>query len=87
MRVIASNRLPKGCHFGRVLPISFSATLGAAVKRFAIALLAVTGLSVSLSQMASAADMPVKATPMVAPTVYNWTGWYVGANFGYGWLP
>jgi len=33
---------------------------------------------------ASAADMPVKAAPMVAPT-YNWTGCYVGANAGGGW--
>ena len=28
--------------------------------------------------------MPMKAAPMMAP-VYNWTGWYVGANAGYGW--
>jgi outer membrane immunogenic protein len=34
---------------------------------------------------ASAADMPTKApAPMMAP-VYNWTGFYVGANAGYAW--
>ncbi|MCP4616490.1 MAG: porin family protein [Bradyrhizobium sp.] len=30
-----------------------------------------------------AADLPVKVPP-VAPT-YNWTGWHVGGNVGYGW--
>ena len=35
---------------------------------------------------ASAADMPVKA-PMAAPLAlaYNWTGFYIGVNGGYGW--
>jgi outer membrane immunogenic protein len=32
-----------------------------------------------------AADLPVKARPYVAPTVYSWTGFYVGANAGYSW--
>jgi outer membrane immunogenic protein len=30
------------------------------------------------------ARMPVKAVPYV-PAAYNWTGFYVGANLGYGW--
>jgi len=35
---------------------------------------------------ASAADMAVKAPPMVAPVaLYNWTGWYVGVNGGWAW--
>ena len=35
---------------------------------------------------ASAADMAVKAPPMAAPVaIYNWTGFYVGGNIGYGW--
>jgi outer membrane immunogenic protein len=34
---------------------------------------------------ASAADMAVKAPPMAAPVpLYNWTGFYVGGNVGYG---
>lgn len=34
---------------------------------------------------ALAADLPVKA-PVAAPApVYNWTGFYLGANLGYGW--
>jgi outer membrane immunogenic protein len=42
--------------------------------------------SLGVVQMASAADMPVKAvrTPIAAP-VYNWTGFYVGGVVGYGW--
>jgi outer membrane immunogenic protein len=33
---------------------------------------------------AIAADMPVKA-PYAAPAVFNWSGWYVGGQVGYGW--
>jgi outer membrane immunogenic protein len=43
----------------------------------------------ALSLMAGgavAADMPVKAMKAPAPVaVWNWTGFYVGANGGYGW--
>jgi outer membrane immunogenic protein len=53
------------------------------MKRLAFALLAVTGLSVGLSQIAFAADLPVKAPPMVAaPVPFSWTGCYVGGNVG-----
>jgi outer membrane immunogenic protein len=36
---------------------------------------------------ASAADMPVKARPAPAPVdpAYDWSGFYVGLNGGYGW--
>lgn len=34
---------------------------------------------------AVAADMPVKAPPPAPAPVYSWTGFYVGANGGYGW--
>ena len=36
-----------------------------------------------LSAPAMAADMPVKAPPPAS--MFNWTGFYVGANGGYGW--
>lgn len=42
--------------------------------------LAVVG-AIGLSTSALAADLPVKARPIAA---YNWTGFYVGANAGYG---
>jgi outer membrane immunogenic protein len=43
-------------------------------------------LSIS-SFAAMAADMPVKAPIVKAPAVmpFNWTGFYVGGNVGYGW--
>jgi outer membrane immunogenic protein len=34
---------------------------------------------------AMAADLPVKAPLVAAPQAYNWTGFYIGANVGYGW--
>ena len=40
------------------------------------------------SAPAFAADIPVKAAvraPMVAPAAYNWSGFYIGAQGGYGW--
>ncbi len=38
-----------------------------------------------LSAPALAADLPVKAhAPVVAP-LYNWTGFYIGGNAGWGW--
>jgi outer membrane immunogenic protein len=44
-------------------------------------------LGALIASPALAADMAVKAPPaMPAPApVYSWTGWYVGANAGYGW--
>jgi outer membrane immunogenic protein len=49
--------------------------------------LALTSLAaVFAAGAANAADMPVKAprTAMVAPA-FNWTGFYIGINAGYGW--
>jgi outer membrane immunogenic protein len=51
-------------------------------------------LAVAISAMigigaASAADLPArtytKAPVVVPPPLYNWTGFYIGANGGYGW--
>jgi outer membrane immunogenic protein len=50
------------------------------MKKLAIGILAATALSGS----ALAADMRLKAAPMAAPVaVYNWTGFYIGANGGW----
>jgi outer membrane immunogenic protein len=42
-------------------------------------------LGLGAASAASAADMAVKARPVVAPFLYNWTGCYVGVNGGGGW--
>jgi hypothetical protein len=39
-----------------------------------------------LAQGSNAADLSTrKATPIAAPPVFTWTGFYVGLNFGYSW--
>src|SRR5664279_5299042 len=38
--------------------------------------------TIGFASIASAADLPVKA-PMIAPG-YNWSGFYIGGNVGYG---
>jgi outer membrane immunogenic protein len=52
-----------------------------------IAALITTAAAVGFSCAASAADLPVKApVQQAAPAIlYNWNGWYVGANAGYSW--
>ena len=52
-----------------------------------IAALITTAAVVGFACSASAADLPVKApVQQVAPPIlYNWSGWYVGANAGYSW--
>ena len=53
------------------------------MKKF---LLGTVGLiALGMAAPASAADMPVKAAPppYVAP-IYDWTGFYIGANGGWG---
>src|SRR3954453_2724165 len=54
------------------------------MKKF---LMAAVGLGAAgFGAPASAADMAVKAAPppMVAPMIYSWTGFYIGANGGWG---
>jgi outer membrane immunogenic protein len=47
---------------------------------------AIAGLcAVAFMHDASAADIPTKAPAQVESTAYSWTGWFAGANFGYGW--
>jgi outer membrane immunogenic protein len=52
------------------------------MKNFVFAIAAITGL---LSGPVMAADMPVKAPPLPAPVVSNWTGFYLGVNAGGDW--
>jgi outer membrane immunogenic protein len=52
------------------------------LKKIVCLALGITGLS----QAAQAADMrmPMKAAPPPIVTIYNWTGFYIGVNGGYG---
>jgi outer membrane immunogenic protein len=44
-----------------------------------------TTAAVFLTAPAMAADMPVKAPPVVVASVFSWSGFYIGGNIGYGW--
>ena len=55
------------------------------MQKIFLAGIAAAGL---LSGSALASDLPVKApvyTAPIAPPPYNWSGLYVGVNFGGGW--
>ncbi len=39
---------------------------------------------VSMATSASAADLAMKAPPMAVSPAYNWSGFYIGGNVGYG---
>jgi outer membrane immunogenic protein len=48
----------------------------------------IIGAAVALlgaGSVASAADLPVKARPMPVSPAFDWSGFYVGVNGGYGW--
>ena len=56
------------------------------MKRFAIGLVAVMGISGGLDRIAQAADLPMKAPAMIAAAApMSWTGFYVGGHIGWGW--
>ncbi len=56
-------------------------------KRLTVITIAMASFASVVS--ASAADLPMKPyeapSPVVVQQVYNWTGFYVGVNGGYGW--
>jgi outer membrane immunogenic protein len=54
------------------------------MNRFALSVVAASALSTSA---AVAADLPLKAAPMVVDQSYNWTGFYIGVNGGGAWSP
>lgn len=48
-------------------------------------LLGSIALPAILAGPAMAADLPVKARPLPPASVFNWTGFYAGANVGRAW--
>jgi outer membrane immunogenic protein len=46
---------------------------------------AIVGSVVTLSGTVMAADLPLKAANAAPEVLYNWTGFYAGANGGWGW--
>jgi outer membrane immunogenic protein len=54
------------------------------MRRLSIAAIAAAS-TVAFIQIASAADLPVKAPAAPVAVPYNWTGFYVGGNIGGGW--
>jgi outer membrane immunogenic protein len=54
------------------------------MNRLSAALIAAVS-AVAFTQIASAADLPSKAPPVVAPAAPIWTGWYLGLNAGGNW--
>jgi outer membrane immunogenic protein len=44
-----------------------------------------TFAAMMLGGAAQAADMPLKAPPIAAPVMYNWTGFYIGGHIGGAW--
>lgn len=58
------------------------------MKKYGL-LITAAAMSVVSSGVASAADLsappPYKAAPIAMPMMYNWSGFYIGANAGYGW--
>jgi len=56
------------------------------MKKYLLA--SVAALGIVAAGAASAADLPSRKGPIAAPVyvpVFTWTGFYVGANAGYGW--
>src|SRR6201746_2810358 len=57
------------------------------MKKLAIAAVAGSALLTGIAT-ANAADMAYKAAPIpMAPAVFSWTGFYIGANVGGAWTP
>ena len=52
--------------------------LGTSMKKIVSAI----ALAVLMSAPAFAADMPVKARPVVVDPVYDWSGFYIGGGTG-----
>jgi outer membrane immunogenic protein len=55
------------------------------MKHISLGVLGVSAVLVASLSSATAADLPFKAPPVVAPVAYDWSGVYFGGNIGGGW--
>src|ERR1700732_5561388 len=71
----------KHCWRGQIKPTGMERKM----KKFLLATIGLQAL-VGMPAPASAADMAVKARPPapMLPPIYDWTGFYIGANGGWG---
>ena len=54
------------------------------MKNSVISFASALAIGLGLAPAALAADMPLKAPPMIAPApAWSWTGFYIGGNVGY----
>ena len=62
--------------------------MGDAMKRILLAGLGLFALAATQSAVAADRPLPYKAPPPpVVDPIFNWTGFYIGVNAGYGWSP
>jgi len=55
------------------------------VKKLHLGTVAAVALLLGASGIGEAADLPLKAPPMVPPPLFSWTGFYLGGNIGAAW--
>ena len=55
------------------------------MKKILLGTVGLLALGLSSASAADLAARPYKAAPIMAPMMYDWSGFYIGANGGYGW--
>lgn len=55
------------------------------MKKLLLGSVALAALAIGTSAQAADLPAPVYKAPVVAPVVFSWTGFYIGANVGYSW--
>src|SRR5581483_3385215 len=58
---------------------------GSEMKKFVVAAVGLLALSVTSASAADLGPRMVTKAPPMAPVAYNWSGFYIGVNGGYGW--
>src|SRR5262249_47892277 len=77
-------------HVSRPSMLLFSTRFRTETAMRKLSLVALAGLAIVAGAQANAADLPPKPVYKAAPPpaqapYYSWTGFYIGAHFGYGW--